>query len=164
MEDYKREMGKRLSAYRKELHLTQEKVSEMLDISLKHYSLMTETQIIENEEYNFPINFETIHFNMNTGDELVLYTDGITEEQFIGYWLCYNNSQNENLSKSISPIFSLAKYMNDHFRTDKADPYTVQLYSQMSEEIGNDFNNSAANKDSQTYDDDYTTDYDNDER
>ncbi len=38
MEDYKREMGKRLSAYRKELHLTQEKVSEMLDISLKHYS------------------------------------------------------------------------------------------------------------------------------
>lgn len=91
-------------------------------------------------------------------------TDGITEEQFIGYWLCYNDVQNENLSKSISPIFSLAKYMNDHFRTDKADPYTVQLYSQMSEEIGNDFNNSAANKDSQTYDDAYTADYDNDER
>ncbi len=38
MEDYKREMGRRLSAYRKGLHLTQEKVSEMLDISLKHYS------------------------------------------------------------------------------------------------------------------------------
>ena len=43
---------------------------------------------VENEGVNqygaigiadFPINFETIHFNMNTGDELVLYTDGITE-------------------------------------------------------------------------------------
>ena len=28
---------------------------------------------------DFPINFETIHFKMNKGDELVLYTDGITE-------------------------------------------------------------------------------------
>ena len=28
---------------------------------------------------DFPINFETIHFNMKSGDELVLYTDGISE-------------------------------------------------------------------------------------
>lgn len=28
---------------------------------------------------DFPINFESIHFKMNKGDELVLYTDGITE-------------------------------------------------------------------------------------
>lgn len=28
---------------------------------------------------DFPINFETVKFNMNKGDELVLYTDGITE-------------------------------------------------------------------------------------
>ena len=28
---------------------------------------------------DFPINFETVHFNMNKNDELVLYTDGITE-------------------------------------------------------------------------------------
>ena len=28
---------------------------------------------------DFPINFETIRFNLNKGDELVLYTDGITE-------------------------------------------------------------------------------------
>ena len=28
---------------------------------------------------DFPIKFETVHFNMNKNDELVLYTDGITE-------------------------------------------------------------------------------------
>ncbi len=28
---------------------------------------------------DFPIAFETVHFNMTAGDELVLYTDGITE-------------------------------------------------------------------------------------
>ncbi len=28
---------------------------------------------------DFPIEFETVHFNMSKGDELVLYTDGITE-------------------------------------------------------------------------------------
>lgn len=28
---------------------------------------------------DFPITFETLHFNVNKGDELVLYTDGITE-------------------------------------------------------------------------------------
>ena len=28
---------------------------------------------------DFPINFETVRFNMNKGDELVLYTDGITD-------------------------------------------------------------------------------------
>jgi sigma-B regulation protein RsbU (phosphoserine phosphatase) len=28
---------------------------------------------------DFPISFETLHFNMNKNDELVLYTDGITE-------------------------------------------------------------------------------------
>ena len=28
---------------------------------------------------DFPISFETVHFHMNKGDELVLYTDGITE-------------------------------------------------------------------------------------
>jgi sigma-B regulation protein RsbU (phosphoserine phosphatase) len=28
---------------------------------------------------DFPIDFETLHFNMARGDELVLYTDGITE-------------------------------------------------------------------------------------
>lgn len=38
MADYKKDMGKRLSVYRKSLHLTQEQVAEMLDISLKHYS------------------------------------------------------------------------------------------------------------------------------
>lgn len=38
MADYKKDMGKRLSVYRKNLHLTQEQVAEMLDISLKHYS------------------------------------------------------------------------------------------------------------------------------
>ena len=43
---------------------------------------------VENEGVNqygaigiadFPISFETVHFNMNINDELVLYTDGITE-------------------------------------------------------------------------------------
>lgn len=38
MEDYKIEMGKRMKIRRKELNLTQEKMSEMLDISTKHYS------------------------------------------------------------------------------------------------------------------------------
>ena len=38
MEDYKIEMGKRMRNRRKELNLTQEKMSELLDISTKHYS------------------------------------------------------------------------------------------------------------------------------
>ena len=38
MEDYKIEMGKRMKIKRKELKLTQEKMSELLDISTKHYS------------------------------------------------------------------------------------------------------------------------------
>lgn len=38
MEDYKIEMGKRMKKRRKELNLTQEQMSEMLDISTKHYS------------------------------------------------------------------------------------------------------------------------------
>lgn len=38
MEDYKVEMGKRMKIKRKELNLTQENMSELLDISTKHYS------------------------------------------------------------------------------------------------------------------------------
>lgn len=38
MTDYKIEMGKRMKLKRKELNLTQEKMAEMLDISIKHYS------------------------------------------------------------------------------------------------------------------------------
>lgn len=38
MEDYKIGMGKRMKNKRKELNLTQEQMSEMLDISTKHYS------------------------------------------------------------------------------------------------------------------------------
>lgn len=37
-DDYKSAMGKRLRACRIQCHLTQEKLSEMLDISVKHYS------------------------------------------------------------------------------------------------------------------------------
>lgn len=36
--DYKSAMGQRLRACRIQSHLTQEKLSEMLDISVKHYS------------------------------------------------------------------------------------------------------------------------------
>lgn len=38
MSDYKKEMGQRLSLHRKKLHLTQEQVAEILNISIKHYS------------------------------------------------------------------------------------------------------------------------------
>lgn len=38
MEDYKIAMGKRMKNRRKELNLTQERMSELLDISTKHYS------------------------------------------------------------------------------------------------------------------------------
>lgn len=38
MSDYKKDMGARLSAHRKNMQMTQEEVAEMLDISLKHYS------------------------------------------------------------------------------------------------------------------------------
>lgn len=38
MDDYKIEMGKRMKKKRKELNLTQEQMSEILDISTKHYS------------------------------------------------------------------------------------------------------------------------------
>ncbi|MCI9004088.1 MAG: helix-turn-helix transcriptional regulator [Lachnospiraceae bacterium] len=36
--EYKKEMGKRLRVYRLQAKLTQEKMAEMLDVSLKHYS------------------------------------------------------------------------------------------------------------------------------
>ena len=38
MDDYKKGMGKRMKAQRKQLHLTQEQMAERLDISTKHYS------------------------------------------------------------------------------------------------------------------------------
>lgn len=38
MRDYKKDMGRRLQFYRKNLHLTQEQIAEKLDISVKHYS------------------------------------------------------------------------------------------------------------------------------
>lgn len=38
MPDYKKEMGHRLTLHRKKLHLTQEQVAELLNISIKHYS------------------------------------------------------------------------------------------------------------------------------
>lgn len=38
MEDYKKEIGARLKTARKNQHLTQEKIAEMLNISQKHYS------------------------------------------------------------------------------------------------------------------------------
>ena len=38
MDDYKIAMGKRMKIKRKELNLTQEQMSEILDISTKHYS------------------------------------------------------------------------------------------------------------------------------
>ena len=37
-DDYKKGMGKRLRAYRLESSLTQDKMAEILDVSLKHYS------------------------------------------------------------------------------------------------------------------------------
>ncbi|MCI9532835.1 MAG: helix-turn-helix transcriptional regulator [Lachnospiraceae bacterium] len=37
-EDYKKGMGKRLRKYRLQSSLTQEKMAEILDVSLKHYS------------------------------------------------------------------------------------------------------------------------------
>lgn len=37
-DDYKKGMGKRLRAYRLEANLTQDKMAEILDVSLKHYS------------------------------------------------------------------------------------------------------------------------------
>lgn len=36
--DYKKEMGIRLKQRRKELHMTQEQLSDKLNISIKHYS------------------------------------------------------------------------------------------------------------------------------
>lgn len=38
MKDYKQDMGIRIKQRRKSLKLTQEKISEMLDISVKHFS------------------------------------------------------------------------------------------------------------------------------
>ena len=61
---------------------------------------------VENEGVNqygaigiadFPINFETVHFNMNAGDELVLYTDGITE--------CYNDKKQYFGADGILQVF-----------------------------------------------------------
>ena len=95
-------------------------------------------------------------------------TEGMSEQEFIGYYLLSNNDQNEELSIAMGPLVPLARQMDNTFRTDKSDPYTVQIYAQMSEEIGNDFNTSTMNQGTQTYDIDYTTDnnpdYDYDER
>lgn len=38
MKDYKKDMGLRIKEKRKSLKLTQEEISEMLDISVKHFS------------------------------------------------------------------------------------------------------------------------------
>lgn len=38
MSDYKKAMGERLRAHRKQQNLTQEQLAEQLDISIKHYS------------------------------------------------------------------------------------------------------------------------------
>ena len=61
---------------------------------------------VENEGVNqygaigiadFPISFETVHFHMNKNDELVLYTDGITE--------CYNDKKQYFGSEGIFKVF-----------------------------------------------------------
>ncbi len=38
MQDYKKEMGQRLKKRRKEMNMTQEQLSDRLNISIKHYS------------------------------------------------------------------------------------------------------------------------------
>ena len=85
-------------------------------------------------------------------------TEGMSEQEFIGYYLLSNSDQNEELSRAIAPLVPLARQMENTFRTDKSDSYTVQVYAQMSEEIGNDFNTSTMSKDSQTYDFNYNVD------
>lgn len=84
--------------------------------------------------------------------------EGMTDEQFMAYYLFYNNDQNENLSRALGPLVPLARQMNDTFITKKTDPYTIQVYADLSNKIGNDFNDSTKSKGDQTYDTDYTTD------
>ena len=78
---------------------------------------------VENEGVNqygaigiadFPINFETVTFKMNKGDELVLYTDGITEcvnskkEYFgtEGVLNVFKQNKNQSLEKQVNALTS----------------------------------------------------------
>ncbi len=69
---------------------------------------------------DFPISFETIHFNMNKGDELVLYTDGITE--------CTNSENKYFGTEGILAVFksNLDKDLKDQVN---ALPYALKNFS-----------------------------------
>lgn len=69
---------------------------------------------------DFPINFEAIHFNMNKGDELVLYTDGITE--------CTNSENKYFGSDGILAVFK-NNISLDVKNQVKALPYALKKFS-----------------------------------
>lgn len=69
---------------------------------------------------DFPINFESIHFKMNKGDELVLYTDGITE--------CTNSENKYFGAEGILAVFKSNIGLNVKDQVN-ALPYALKKFS-----------------------------------
>ncbi len=69
---------------------------------------------------DFPINFESIHFRMNKGDELVLYTDGITE--------CTNSENKYFGAEGILAVFKSNIGLNVKDQVN-ALPYALKKFS-----------------------------------
>ncbi len=77
---------------------------------------------------DFPIRFDTIKFNMNSGDELVLYTDGITEctnsnKKYFGtegIFAVFKNNIGKNVKDQVDALpAALRKFSNsENFNDD----------------------------------------------
>ncbi len=105
MNNYKKEMGKRLKNERRKYHLTQENIAEMLDISVKHYS--------EVERGITGLSVENI---IKISNILNLTTDyllkGVTitdKDSFLNF---LSNLSNEDSTELLNIIKLIQKYKN----------------------------------------------------
>lgn len=105
MKNYKIEMGKRLKEYRKINHLTQEKIAELLNISVKHYSevergitgLSVENIIKVSIILNISIDYLLKGIKMNDNDLINNF---------------FNNLPKENQEDLLKIIISIEDYKN----------------------------------------------------
>lgn len=105
MNNYKKEMGKRLKVERKKYHLTQENIAEMLDISVKHYS--------EVERGITGLSVENI---IKISNILNVTTDyllkGITVTDNDSFLNFFNNLSNDDSIDLLNIIKLIQKYKN----------------------------------------------------
>lgn len=105
MKNYKIEMGKRLKEQRKYNHLTQEKIAEMLNISVKHYSEVERGITGLSVE-----NIIKVSNILNVSIDYLLKGTKINNNDVINN--LFNNLSNESYTDLLNIIISIEKYKN----------------------------------------------------